>query len=439
MIFSNEYLIEATFLGNDHLQKHYSQHVLQGDEEFTNDDPKFPPMSKDEYAKKAEELTLQPARKVDSVQDIYSSGGIVGWVANDPTWRHPRNIKVRLDSPLHPGYEEFVSYVDDEKSGNQVLTYMLSRKGKARREFQRKIDELPENKEKVNEDMENEKITSEDIENFIEDIYDLRKSSIASEGEYGLGNLVFKEFRNLGYLDNLKDLKNQIKSRELSLEGFNEGENTNNIYIEGVAGTYNEAHTRYLNGDMNSIYRECEETSKYRVLNEKNLNRISKGHEKDGYAILSASRGECSDEENNKRTKELKDKLKSKGYSYLAVYGGYKELENEASLEKSFVVYPYDIIKGEKKDFNTFKKDIEELASNYNQDTILICEPNGVPKYVAINPEADEFEFGGDTTYNDTKQTFFTAIKKWNDSSLNRKNKEWTSGKPQRYTLNPKD
>jgi len=78
-------------------------------------------------------------------------------------------------------------------------------------------------------------------------------------------------------------------------------------------------------------------------------------------------------------------------------------LENEASLEKSFVVYPYDIIKGEKKDFNTFKKDVEELASNYNQDTILICEPNGVPKYVAINPEADEFEFGGDTTYNDTK------------------------------------
>ena len=37
------------------------------------------------------------------------------------------------------------------------------------------------------------------IDDFIEDVYDLRKNSIAKDGEYGLGNLVFKEFRNLGY------------------------------------------------------------------------------------------------------------------------------------------------------------------------------------------------------------------------------------------------
>lgn len=62
----------------------------------------------------------------------------------------------------------------------------------------------------------------ETIENFIEDIYDLRKSSINNEGEYGLGNLVFKECRAMGYLDNLKDLKNELKSKELSLEGLDE-------------------------------------------------------------------------------------------------------------------------------------------------------------------------------------------------------------------------
>ena len=60
---------------------------------------------------------------------------------------------------------------------------------------------------------------SEKINDFIEDLYDLRKESIANEGEYGLGNLVFKEFRNLGYLDNLKELKNEEKSKELSLGG----------------------------------------------------------------------------------------------------------------------------------------------------------------------------------------------------------------------------
>lgn len=64
------------------------------------------------------------------------------------------------------------------------------------------------------------KSNSEKINDFIEDLYDLRKESIAKGGEYGLGNLVFKEFRNLGYLDNLKGLKNKEKSKELSLESI---------------------------------------------------------------------------------------------------------------------------------------------------------------------------------------------------------------------------
>ena len=70
--------------------------------------------------------------------------------------------------------------------------------------------------------MESNEDKSELISNFIEDLYDLRKDSIATEGEYGIGNLVFKEFRNLGYLDNLKDLKNEERSKELSLENLNE-------------------------------------------------------------------------------------------------------------------------------------------------------------------------------------------------------------------------
>lgn len=68
------------------------------------------------------------------------------------------------------------------------------------------------------ENMEKELLKSEQIENFIEDLYDLRKDSIAKDGEYGLGNLVFKEFRNLGYLDNLKELRKEYKGKELSLE-----------------------------------------------------------------------------------------------------------------------------------------------------------------------------------------------------------------------------
>ena len=67
-----------------------------------------------------------------------------------------------------------------------------------------------------------ENVTDVDkIDDFIEDIYDLRKDSIAKDGEYGLGNLVFKEFRNLGYLDNLKELKRKEIEKDLSLESLN--------------------------------------------------------------------------------------------------------------------------------------------------------------------------------------------------------------------------
>lgn len=62
----------------------------------------------------------------------------------------------------------------------------------------------------------------DDIDKFIEDIYALRKESIATEGEYGKGNLIFKELRNNGYLQKLKDLKAKEQSKQLSLEGLKE-------------------------------------------------------------------------------------------------------------------------------------------------------------------------------------------------------------------------
>lgn len=60
------------------------------------------------------------------------------------------------------------------------------------------------------------------IEKYIDDIYDLRTESISNEGEFGIGNLVFKEIRRQGILDNLKDLKFKLLSKELSLESLEE-------------------------------------------------------------------------------------------------------------------------------------------------------------------------------------------------------------------------
>ena len=68
----------------------------------------------------------------------------------------------------------------------------------------------------VTEDVEEpleEKIGStsiDEIDKYINDLYELRKDGLATGGEYSLGNLIFKEARNKGYLDNLKELKNQL-------------------------------------------------------------------------------------------------------------------------------------------------------------------------------------------------------------------------------------
>ena len=53
---------------------------------------------------------------------------------------------------------------------------------------------------------------------LLEDIYEkLRKKGVA-KGEYSIENLAFKELRNKGYLDTLKDSRNDLVSKRLSLE-----------------------------------------------------------------------------------------------------------------------------------------------------------------------------------------------------------------------------
>lgn len=107
------------------------------------------------------------------------------------------------------------------------VTVMKDKQSLGGNEFEYYYDHLPIDEfltlkgNPILEDI-NEISKSEQIENFIEDLYDLRKKSIQEEGEYGLGNLIFKEFRNLGYLDNLKELRKQYKGKELSLEQLEE-------------------------------------------------------------------------------------------------------------------------------------------------------------------------------------------------------------------------
>ena len=59
--------------------------------------------------------------------------------------------------------------------------------------------------------------TLELVDKYIVDIYELRHQGLAEKSEFALGNLVFKEMRKLGYLDELKTLRDKLQSEILSL------------------------------------------------------------------------------------------------------------------------------------------------------------------------------------------------------------------------------
>lgn len=72
-------------------------------------------------------------------------------------------------------------------------------------------------------DMVNEAIAEynlDAIDDTINELYRMRKNSIAVDGEYGKGNLIFKEIRNAGLLDELKVARLELLSSELSLESL---------------------------------------------------------------------------------------------------------------------------------------------------------------------------------------------------------------------------
>lgn len=52
---------------------------------------------------------------------------------------------------------------------------------------------------------------------YIDEIYQLRKDGLGEAAEFSIGNLTFKEIRRLGYLDNLKELRDKLQGEALSL------------------------------------------------------------------------------------------------------------------------------------------------------------------------------------------------------------------------------
>lgn len=72
--------------------------------------------------------------------------------------------------------------------------------------------------EKINRVLETN--DSDKIEQMINELYEVRQTSLYVEGEYGRGNQLFKEIRNIGLLDKLKVAYKSSRSKELSLESL---------------------------------------------------------------------------------------------------------------------------------------------------------------------------------------------------------------------------
>lgn len=60
----------------------------------------------------------------------------------------------------------------------------------------------------------------DEINKAISALYLMRTNSIAVDGEQGKGNAIFKDLRNLGYLDKLKEALLKSFSKKLSLESY---------------------------------------------------------------------------------------------------------------------------------------------------------------------------------------------------------------------------
>lgn len=169
------------------------------------------------------------------------------------------------------------------------------------------------------------------------------------------------------------------------------------------------------------------------ILDESTLNRLVSGHDKDGYVIISASRGDKTAEENNKRFSELKSKVNKYGYSYIPVFGGYKEEDNGEVLEKSLFVLPYNRVLGTKVEpeyFDDFLSSMIDLGKYYNQDSILVKTPTDKPKYLDLSTMEYDKPFDGELKLNDIAQVYFTSMKKWNTDKYG----DTIKGKPQRFT-----
>lgn len=143
-----------------------------------------------------------------------------------------------------------------------------------------------------------------------------------------------------------------------------------------------------------------------------NTGALYKRHGDHGFAILTANRSDADSETNERKTRELISDLRDSGYRYLPVYGGYIGTDGvEDDYEPSFILFPYDTRSKSFADFEPFKKLVLELCGKYNQDSVLVMEPNGTPNYYDRDGMKVNKSSSLELFLNDPHRSFFTSFK----------------------------
>jgi hypothetical protein len=114
------------------------------------------------------------------------------------------------------------------------------------------------------------------------------------------------------------------------------------------------------------------------------------------------------------RIREMISTIRSRKYSYMPIYGSFRENigeENEIqTFEKSFVIFNYNNKKQVKTDeFFKLLDFAMELAQRFEQDSFLCCEPEKNPKYVKTDGTIIA-EYETDAPFNDLTKEYWTDL-----------------------------
>jgi hypothetical protein len=223
--------------------------------------------------------------------------------------------------------------------------------------------------EKPNKD--DEPTNSAAIDKYIDDLYEMRKQAIAKDGEFGIGNLVFKELRNLGYLDNLKELRNELRSKELSLEPKTKEEaNKTEVTEEINVAKYGTKE------EIKELAAKADKDGTYSVDDEGNITPVPF---KTGFQV-SFFRPEITNDEIRSVLNAIGDKL---GEKYFGLWKDGGEISYHIDNEA-----------------NAYK-----LAKIFNQETIMDWSKYGTDKQFPANPDYDK----------DKKVDYKEAVKQFQD------------------------